>query len=219
MSKPSFSSLWGAKPAAAGDGGFQLMLRRDALSGRTQDFGGGFSPGQDALTEIAAPPNLETMLEQARDEGRREAADAFREQLVQAEADLTVAAAALEEVATLRSAILRSSADQIGDLVVQLARRVLGQSLALHPEALPGVVRDAVALLPERDELVVRVPPSAVERIEAVFKARSGVKVIADPDIAVGCHVEAGHAAIDATLDAAIEGIEAAVRVWAEDRR
>ena len=120
----------------------------------------------------------------------------------------------LEGVRAVRAEALRQAARDVGDLVVAVVQRVVGDSLALHPDALAGVVEGAVAALPDDEEVVVRVPVGFEGRVAAALGSNRGLRVVPDAEISAGCVVQTTYASIEASLDAAMEGIEAAVDAW-----
>jgi flagellar biosynthesis/type III secretory pathway protein FliH len=176
-------------------------------------------PGPSTPAPTATPPvDLEAVIRKARAEGAEEARKALAADLREARLVAEAASAALAQVELLRPQILRQSAADVGHLVVNLARRVLGDALALHPDALPGLVDQAVRQLPDGDDLTIRVAPDDVARVRDALDDRFEDKVVGDPAITAGCRVETRHASIDATLATALAAIEAEVRVWMEGR-
>ncbi|MFK7926816.1 MAG: FliH/SctL family protein, partial [Myxococcota bacterium] len=122
------------------------------------------------------------------------------------------------ELPPSRSTALGDAAEGIGRIVIGMAEQVIGQSLALHPDVLSAVVRQALGTLPDEDELQIRVSPDDVQRVRDVLPERYEDRVIADSAVSAGCRIVASHASIDATLEAAIEGAKGAVHTWLESR-
>ena len=125
---------------------------------------------------------------------------------------------ALLQLQALRSQAVRAAAADVGVMVTQLARRLVGDSLALHPDALPGLVDGAVSQLPDDDDLVIRVAPDDVSRVRDALDDRFEERIVGDPAIRAGCRVETRHASIDATLDTAMAAVEGAIKAWVEAR-
>lgn len=212
----------------------------DALSvAADRSFKPAFLPRADA--PVAAEPepvmveeeleddpevDLETLVLAAREQGASEVRAQLQGQIDELQAQLAQVAAERDALAQLDDALhsFRAEArEQAVDDVVQLAlamtRRIVGESMALHPDALPGVVQGVLEQLPSEDEVVVKVRPEDAAAIETRLRGRRGVKVGVDSNIDAGCVVEATFGTIDATLDTAMEGLERAVREWREDGR
>lgn len=207
MASTPFTALW-ATSASAQDGhpAFRPMCAPAS------------APSQGAASaDRPEEVSVEAQIEAARAEAREQVLAELAERDARAQAQLVVAAEALEQAATLRREALHQASKQMGELVLAVVRRIVGESMALHPQALPGIVEAAIALLPERDEVTVRVAPDRVEEIVERFGDRAGVRVIGDASVTGGCRAQAGHAAIDASVEAALTGVAAAVHAWSED--
>jgi flagellar assembly protein FliH len=178
-------------------------------------------PEPEAIPAEPAPPPIDLERERASawQEGYAAAERTLAVRIAELEARLAATVPAVEEVARARAVALDRAADDVAALVVAVARRVVGDSLALHPDALPGAVRSALAELPDEDEVWIRVPPEAVERVRPQLPERYRSAVVAAPEVAAGCVVETRHASIDATLAAAVEGVGAATAAWLAGRK
>jgi flagellar assembly protein FliH len=166
------------------------------------------------LTPPAPVIDLEAEKRAAYEAGRADAQREAASVVAELEARLAASVPLLAEVERARKAALDQASDDVAKLVVELARRVLGDSLALHPDALPGLVRAALDRLPDEDEVWIRVPPVAVERVAAVVPERHRSRVVPDPALSTGCVVETRHVAIDASIEAAMQGITEATSAW-----
>lgn len=98
------------------------------------------------------------------------------------------------------------AADEVVALALEVARRVLRSSLAVHPEAIIGVVQEALAhLLDDRVRLHLHLNPADLGLVRDELGARlasSGCELVADPAISTGgCRIETPRAAVDATLE------------------
>lgn len=166
----------------------------------------------------ASPPSLAQQLEAARQEGREEAANTHQASIDALKEAAQTLTDAIEEVDTLRQSILRDNAEAVGNMITGIARRVLGSSLALHPDALPNLVRRAVEQMPAREGLTVSVPAAQAERIHRVVGSEMGIQVLADIEIQEGCVVRSEGVSIESTVDHAIQGVEAAVSEWTKQQ-
>jgi flagellar biosynthesis/type III secretory pathway protein FliH len=164
------------------------------------------------------PPNPAVDLDAERDAafsaGATLARDEAATRIAELEAQLLALAPLLPEVERARKAALVQASEDVAALVLELAQRVLGASLAIHPEALPGLVRAAIERLPDEDELWIRVPPDVVERVSAAISDRHRSRVKGDPALTTGCVVETRHVSIDASLEAVSAGIAEATQAW-----
>lgn len=205
----------GGSPSKGRAVGFTPMRPEKSGSAFQPLFGANRAPAPEPGP---APVDLDEALAEAKAEGVRETREAMQSELDEMRARLDALEPAFEQLEGLRTEALRQAASDVGALVVAVARRVLGQSLAIHPDALPGVIEQAMGQLPEGDDLVIRVAPDDVARVRDQLDDRFEESVLPDPNIAGGCRLETRHAAIDATVDAAVEAVEAAVRTWVETR-
>lgn len=137
-------------------------------------------------------------------------------QWTQAVETLRIAERLVAALEARRQALLRDGADVIGDVVRAMATKLVAESLALHPDALPGVIRRAAEILPS-DPVRIRVPTSDLARIQSLLPPRLAAALEADPDLDGGVIVESERASIDASLEAAREGIDKAVAAWRQD--
>ena len=161
-------------------------------------------------------PDLEELLAEAEERGRQRALaelEAEREELGHSKALLEELRSALSEAASAREQELSA---QVADLVLFLGRRVVGDSLALHPRALEQVVRAAVGRFPHGSKMEVRVAERDQERVSAWVPE---LVVVGDPSLGGGCVVRAATGEVDASLEVVSESLEAAVRAWQDEGR
>ena len=101
-----------------------------------------------APEEVQEPVDVDALIAEAFERGRAEGRAAVEEEVAEERASLEGVQEALiavaEEIEGLRHATLAQSADDVAQLVLLFARRVVDRSLALHPEALPALVMEAV---------------------------------------------------------------------------
>ena len=195
----SFKPMFGAKEPGAG--GFRSLAE-------------GVAATAGAVPEVT----VEELVEAARAEGAAEARAEAEAELAQMRSRVEALEPAMDQLAELRSTAIRTAAEQIGTIVLQLTRRIVGDSLAVNPDALPTLVAHSRSQLPDDDEVVIRVAPDDVGAVRDALDDRFEDAVLGDPKITAGCRIETRHAAIDATLDAALEAAGAAVQTWVETR-
>jgi flagellar biosynthesis/type III secretory pathway protein FliH len=119
---------------------------------------------------------------------------------------------AADTLKTLRREALDQAGADIAALVLALTERVLDKSLALHPDALRGVITSALDHLPEAEEVVVNVSPGMLEMVSRNQDPR--IHLRPDANLKGGCVVRTPHVTLDATLEAAMSGVDTAVRTW-----
>jgi flagellar assembly protein FliH len=93
------------------------------------------------------------------------------------------------------------------ELAFELAEALLGRELSLSPSLSIDAVKRAVALVPEGEDLVVRLHPDDVITADDLktLVAEASVKVVHDAEVEIGgCVVEAGPCRIDAQIGPAM---------------
>lgn len=174
--------------------------------------------GEEEAPEVEPEPvDLEALAKEAFELGKQEAQKELQEAHDALDAEREAMKSLGTELAELRRQLVARTASEVGDVVLAVARRVVGDALALHPEALANVVSGALEQLPLEDELTVRVRPEAVEAIRGNLGEREGLAVVSDDTVTEGAVVETRYGRVEATLDTAMAGIEEAVRAWQED--
>lgn len=174
-------------------------------------------PGS-GLAQSPGGPSLADMLEQARMEGREEGYRAATTEMQAAEAagraaQLRRVADAIVEAAARAGEARREAvtlgAAEAADLAYDLAEAFLRRELLLGRAGLDAVVR-ALALVPEEEDLVVRLNPSEPVSAEELAELAPdvSVKLVADPRVeAGGCVIQAGPCRIDTQLGAALQRV------------
>jgi flagellar biosynthesis/type III secretory pathway protein FliH len=176
-------------------------------------------PNHPAAATVELPP-VDIVLERslAFDAGKARGIAETQPKIAALEAQLADARALFGEVEKARREALDQAASDVAAMVVALARKVIGDSLALHPDAVSGIVKGAMDRLPQEDELVIRVPADAVERVRASVPERHRAHVVPDASISGGCIVETRFVSIEGSLETAMHGIEAAAAAWLAGR-
>jgi len=172
-------------------------------------------PAEPAVDVAALVAEAEA---RGRAEGRAEAQAELAEAVAAAEAVVEALAPAVAELETLRRQSLEQAAHDVGELVLLFARRVVDRSLALHPEALPSLVLDAVGQLPDRDEVTIAVAPHLAETLSRSLPTELRERVVADIELSNGAVVRTRYVCIEATLSHASEGLEKAVKTWLSEQ-
>ncbi len=130
---------------------------------------------------------------------------------------------ALEELADgldgVRKKIHREISHEVAEMVLFAARRVVGETLAVHPAALIKLVEGAIGRLPGDDEVRIRIRPEAEEIVRGALGMRRPFVIEVDENLEGGCVVEAAVGEVEASLEAAFAGLGQAVEDWLEEQR
>lgn len=157
------------------------------------------------------PPDIEALVAAAEKRGRERALIELAPRQQEAAREIEQLRAVAQELGSLRARILQDASAEIAGIVLGVARRVLGDALVLHPDALQNVVTGAVGRFPDPSCLTVRVAPDDVERVGGWLPS---CQVLPDPSISGGCAVEAESGQVEASLETVMEGLETAVADW-----
>jgi flagellar assembly protein FliH len=133
--------------------------------------------------------------------------------------------ALIEAAATARTlraeAVARAETEAV-ELAFELAEALLGREVSLRPTLTLEAVTRAVNLVPQGEDLVIRLHPGDVitpEELQALV-ADASVKIVHDPDVEPsGCVVEAGPCRIDAQVGPALERARALIDSVAQGMR
>ena len=178
-----------------------------------QVAGGGAPDGGEVEEEL----DIEAMMAEAVERGRREA----REELADAIRGYEVSKNRLEEILTAVDACRDGWAHQLrlvtGDLVLQTIERLVSEVPELLDEHLRKGCEIAVEQMVNAQRVDVIVHPDDLGLAEDLIGQRDGWAVLTDDGIRGGCVVEAPSGKLDASLDAALEGITAAIDAWKEE--
>ncbi len=161
-------------------------------------------------------PDLDALIAQAGARALLEARAELAPEREALRAEQARAAALGHEVAALRGRIMDGLSQEVAAIVLGVARRVVGDALALHPDALQRVVEAAVGRFPDSAGLTVRVAPEDVERVREWL---GDAEIIGDPSVSGGCIVEGDEGCVNASLEAVYEGLDAAVEAWRQERQ
>jgi len=179
-----------------------------------------FDPASEGWVRIE---DHEAALAEARQQAAAETEEALQEELGERIASLEEVVERLEQGViegrdAAREAILGASED-VATLVLELSRRVVGETLAVHPRALRKLVIDAMDRLPGDGPVKVRVRPEDLHVLQAHLTDRPNVTWIPDPELTSGCRVETDLGQVEASLEAAFAALEGAVAAWLEEQR
>lgn len=196
-----------------GSAGFVAMdmFTGPGVSGRNEE--------QREVPEEAGPP----LVEITEDELRQKISDSFNAGLQEGK-NLTerglvnvfrALRAANESIRNLREKVLRESEDELINLIMLVARKVIIREVSQDRSILANVVKNALNDLSARDELIIRINPDDYALItsgreECLQKELVSDRLLlkADPQVAAGfCQIDNEMGTIDAGLNAQLETI------------
>lgn len=188
------------------------VLNRDAVAGYQRweppQVGSAAAPAPSpAPAEPANHPtvsNLEALERQAREEGH---AAGLAQGLAEARAQGRERVARLESICKQAARPLEpldaGVEQELAQLALLVARRVIAHELATRPELIVQAVRQAVAALPSATRDVrVRLHPDDLALMRELEAAETHWQLVADPALKRGgCLLESEHSRLDAQLE------------------
>lgn len=160
-------------------------------------------------------------LRTGREEGRREAFETARAEFAAQQQNLVRALEkALADIAADRLAWKTAARQDLVDLALAIARRVVKHVGEREREAVLANLEEAVRLAGVRSEVTIAVNPRDAEAArlftDSLLEMREqweGVRIVEEPEVAPGgCRVQWSTGAVDATLDTQLARIEAELR-------
>ena len=126
----------------------------------------------------------------------------------------------LTEAAAVRDRALQGSEDEVIEIAMAAARRILGENLILAPEGIATIVSPVLASARRARRLALRVHPAGVEALHEAVEAlttREGVEgaVAIEPDDSItrgGCLLVTDIGSFDARLEVQLEELARALR-------
>lgn len=124
---------------------------------------------------------------------------------------------AIEEMAKTRAQVLEAAAGQLASLAAIIARRVIARELALAPNILEDLVREALEALSDQDRVRVRVGrgfQSAVDGLERQLALRGNeFRIFVEDGLAdYDCVVETELGQVDESVEKRLEKLLAALK-------
>lgn len=105
--------------------------------------------------------------------------------------------------------------DRLESIVVEIARRVIGQELTMNPEATRAIVKSALAEVKLSTNARIRLNPfhaASLREHQAEIVASAAtvrnVEIVDDPEIAQGCVIETDGGTLDATVEGQLAQLE-----------
>ena len=109
----------------------------------------------------------------------------------------------IREVSALRRTVLDAADDDLMQLAVGLARRVLHREIHLDPDVLLAMAHVALGRLGDRAVATVHLNPDDLAAMSPSQTARDALTLAADPELPRGgCRVSSAHGEVDLGIDA-----------------
>lgn len=179
---------------------------------------------EEVRVEQAALAKLQEVQEAAykeayelgRDEGKKEAFDRMSSEIAQRLEDFDKL---LSTISNLKSELVTFNEAHLVNLVFQMAAKIAKKEVTTSAESVVNVLRDAVTLSQDEENVVVRVAAEQLEFLEQM-KAQAGreyefmkkLKLEASPEVNVGgCIVQTNYGEVDARIEQRVEQLAAAL--------
>ena len=118
----------------------------------------------------------------------------------------------LRELALLKRKIRNDSEQELVQLALAIARRILYRELATDPESIHGIVHAALQKLQNREVIRVRVYPAGATAVRAAFERlpnAAAVEIVADTGLATGAVLfETALGELDASIETQLQEIQ-----------
>jgi flagellar assembly protein FliH len=116
--------------------------------------------------------------------------------------------AAISEISSLRTGLLRSSEQDIVRLSLAIARRILGREATSDPALLLNLARAASAKLAGTGVISIEMHPTEFAAISAGLDQNGPIRVVENPDLPVGgCMVCSASGSIDVSIEVQVQEI------------
>lgn len=174
------------------------------------------APLSDAQTQDAAPPPpppdplqepvVRQRLEQVQQEALRRGEQAgFEKASAQVQPVLDRMTCSLEHLASLRTRFRHEAEQQVVDLALAVAQKIIQREVHLDPDTILGVVKAALGKVSQREVTEIRVSPphqAAIEQHLRRIGAPVAIRVTADPTLELGSVlVECTRGTLDASVE------------------
>ncbi|TAN77776.1 MAG: flagellar assembly protein FliH [Gallionella sp.] len=170
--------------------------------------GGKHQGGARKSAALSTVAELENLRRQARDEGHAQGREAgYAAGIQQARGEAAQIHALLQNLQGALNQVDEQVAQSLLDLSLEVARKMVGETLQVKPEVILKIVGDAISSLPHfnQNAHLILHPDDAelVRRQMGEQLAHAGWKIFTDTQIRRGgCRVETAHSQVDATTEA-----------------
>jgi flagellar assembly protein FliH len=165
------------------------------------------------LAPVEVPDIGEAELATARQKGFEDGMRRGREEgSAQLQQTLDRLGETLRELALLKRKIRNEAEQELVQLSLAIARRILYRELATDSESIHGIVHAALQKLQNREIVRVRVYPAAVGTVRAAFERlpnAAAVEIVADAGLATGAILfETALGDLDASIETQLQEIQ-----------
>lgn len=170
--------------------------------------GGIHQGGTKKSTRLATAAELENIRQQAHDEAHKQGRDAgYAAGIQQARSEAAQIHALLQNLQDALNQVDEQIAQSLLDLSLEVARRMVGETLQARPEVVLKIVSDAISNLPHFNQnahLILHPDDAELVRKQMGEQlSHSGWKIFTESQIRRGgCRVETAHSNVDATTEA-----------------
>ena len=170
---------------------------------------GGIHPGDTKKsTSLATVAELKNIRQQAHDEAHKQGRDAgYAAGIQQARSEAAQIHALLQNLQDALNQVDEQVAQSLLDLSLEVARRMVGETLQARPEVVLKIVSDAINNLPHFNQnahLILHPDDAELVRKQMGEQlSHSGWKIFTESQIRRGgCRVETAHSNVDSTAEA-----------------
>ena len=190
--------------------GEDLTVRLSAPLAGVRVIGHTSAPRAPRRTRDAPAPGNERLAARMQQELDREKAE-----LARARQALTEA---LSQLDRHREQLLREAENELLDLAVEIARKVLMQEIQAERHQIEPIVTEALQNLPARRQVVVHLNPRDLARCEIAGKADDAdspesIRFVADPSVSPAqCVLETPEGTVESNVDTHLQAISEALK-------
>lgn len=162
----------------------------------------------------------------AYDQGYREGYQAGLDQARQAIDEATARASQITADAAVQAKeTLLASQQQLVEIALAVARKILSREIATNPDAVLPIVKAALERVRDQDQVTVRVSPEdfglvddAAPELQSLLTQDCALSVVSDAGLTGGdCVVETAFGVIDARVDTQLEAIKTSLKEAANE--
>jgi len=166
-------------------------------------------PAACAEVEVAGEAELAAARQSGFQDGLRRGRD---EAAASVQQTLDRLAETLRELAQMKRKIRNEAEQELVQLSLAIARRILYRELSTDPESIHGIVHAALQKLQNREIVRVRVYPAAANAVRAAFErvpSRAAVEIVADAALETGAILfETALGDLDASIETQLQEIQ-----------
>jgi len=181
----------------------------------------GLDDALEAVEGVAAEPqiDIQQLISEAEERGRKAATEELAEQREKFQRRHAVLEELIETFEKARHEDQTQTREVFCALLMGLLQRLVGSNEALRSDALKTSIDEIVRVWGTETDVVVRVSAEQSDEANGLLQTRSGWTVLVDEKIHGGARGESDRGSIDATVNTAIQEIEATVTTWLREHQ